>query len=108
MLSYRFDRFFAADCEWTPWSDEWTPCNTTCGNGYRKKTRSIICEEKNGGEKCKRCEECNEGPTEECNRCIESNEGPTFIERCPNHPKCKHNVLFISYLYILIISSVII
>ena len=35
------------DCQWSEWTV--APCSETCGKGHRKKVRTKIVEENNGG-----------------------------------------------------------
>lgn len=39
------------DCRLSPWSP-WTPCEVTCGTGYRIRTRQILVNPQNGGKAC--------------------------------------------------------
>lgn len=38
------------DCKTSPW--QYTPCNVTCGEGSRVKTRRIVTQPRNGGKPC--------------------------------------------------------
>ncbi|XP_043489028.1 somatomedin-B and thrombospondin type-1 domain-containing protein [Polistes fuscatus] len=44
------------DCIVSEWS-EWSACNTGCGSGTQKRTRSIRISEKNGGKHCPRLDQ---------------------------------------------------
>eukprot|EP00930_Biecheleria_cincta_P043010 TRINITY_DN29585_c0_g3_i1.p1 TRINITY_DN29585_c0_g3~~TRINITY_DN29585_c0_g3_i1.p1 ORF type:complete len:1650 (-),score=229.96 TRINITY_DN29585_c0_g3_i1:405-5297(-) len=39
------------DCSWTSWG-EWSECTTTCGQGERKRQRSVALEAQNDGRPC--------------------------------------------------------
>eukprot|EP00931_Biecheleriopsis_adriatica_P037977 TRINITY_DN21785_c0_g1_i2.p1 TRINITY_DN21785_c0_g1~~TRINITY_DN21785_c0_g1_i2.p1 ORF type:complete len:1661 (-),score=280.93 TRINITY_DN21785_c0_g1_i2:68-5050(-) len=39
------------DCSWSSWG-AWSSCTTTCGEGQRKRQRTIVIEAKNNGKPC--------------------------------------------------------
>ncbi|XP_034240529.1 spondin-1-like [Thrips palmi] len=39
------------DCKLSPWGP-WSPCDATCGTGYRTRTRQILVNPQNGGKAC--------------------------------------------------------
>lgn len=53
------------DCRVSSWS-KWERCSVTCGEGYKRKTRRIIQNARNGGRACPRrllkTRKCNEAP----------------------------------------------
>ena len=50
LLSYSYETYILAQCEWNKWQNG--TCSKTCGAGFRNSTRTVKTTGANGRQKC--------------------------------------------------------